>query len=210
MGQKIIDISPVLSEKTAVFPGDRAFSREVTMDFSKGDHLVLSSIRSTVHIGAHTDAPSHYHPYGESIEQRDLGIYMGPCQVVQVPTALGQRISIEDLGNTKIVTQRVLFKTRSFPDPNCWNHDFCSLSPSVVEFLAEANVLLVGIDTPSVDPESSKHLETHNMIYSKDMAILEGIVLDHVAVGIYDLIALPLKIRGGDASPVRAILIQKT
>ena len=208
MGQKIIDISPMLSEETAVFPGDKLFSREVTMDFSKNDHLVLSSISSTVHIGAHADAPSHYHPDGESIEKRDLSLYMGPCQVVQVPTVPGQRISVEDLGDTEIVSQRVLFKTQSFPNPNYWNSDFCSLSSAVVELLAAFDVLLVGVDTPSVDPESSKDLEAHNMIYSKDMAILEGIVLEHVEPGVYELVALPLRIRSGDASPVRAVLIQ--
>ena len=207
---KIIDISPMLSEKTAVFPGDKAFSRKVVMDFSKDDHLVLSSISSTVHIGAHVDAPSHYHPDGESIEQRNLSIYMGSCQVVEVPTAPGQRILVEDLGDTEMVSQRILFKTRSFPDPNCWNSDFCSLSPAIVEWLAALDVLLVGIDTPSVDPESSKDLEAHNMIYSKNMAILEGIILDHVEPGIYELVALPLRICGGDASPVRAVLIQKS
>ena len=209
MGRRIIDISPMLSEKTAVFPGDEGFSRKVVMDFPRGDHLVLSSISSTVHIGAHTDAPSHYHPDGESIEQRDLSIYVGPCQVIEVSTVLGQRVRVEDMGGTKVGHQRVLFKTRSFPDPNNWNSDFCSLSPELVEFLAAAGVLLVGIDTPSVDPESSQYLEAHKMIYSKNMAILEGIILDHVEGGVYELIALPLRIKKGDASPVRAILVQQ-
>lgn len=206
--EDIIDISPMLNEEMAVFPGDQAFSRDVIMDFSKGHHMVLSSIRFTVHIGAHTDAPSHYHPNGESIEKRDLSLYMGPCQVIQVSIAMGQRIRVEDLGGVKILKQRVLFKTQSFPDPYRWNSDFCSLSTELVEFLAESNVLLVGIDTPSVDPESSKDLEAHHMIYSKNMAILEGVVLDRVEPGVYSLVALPLKIQGGDASPVRAVLIK--
>ena len=209
MDQKIIDISPLLSEDTAVFPGDEPFSRKVVMDFSKGDHLVLSSIQSTLHIGAHVDAPSHYCPEGQSIEQRDLSLYIGPCQVIQVSVALGQRITVEDLEGVKIMAPRVLFKTGSFPNPDRWNSDFCSLSPVLVEFLADSGVLLVGLDTPSVDPELSKALEAHNAIASRDMAILEGVVLDHVEPGVYELVALPLKLRGADASPVRAVLIQR-
>ena len=209
MSEKIIDISPVLSERTAVFPGDEVFSRKVSMDFSKGDHLALSSIHSTVHIGAHVDAPSHYDVHGESIEKRDLSFYMGSCQVVEVSKELGQRIYVEDLRGKEIVSQRVLFKTGSFPNPNHWNSNFCSLSPDLIKYLAQSQVLLVGIDTPSIDPESSQKLESHQAIYSNNMAILEGIVLEGVEEGIYELIALPLKIQGGDASPVRAVLIQR-
>ena len=204
---KIIDISPTLSEETAVFPGDQVFSRDVAMDFSKGDHLALSSIRTTVHIGAHVDAPNHYHGEGEGIDQRDLGIYMGPCQVISVPTARGERIRQEDLGEKKIKAPRVLFHTGSFPNPNRWNDDFCSLCPNLVDFLATSGVILVGIDTPSIDPASSKKLEAHQKVYSNNMAILEGVVLNHVKEGLYKLIALPLKIDGGDASPVRAVLV---
>jgi arylformamidase len=106
-----------------------------------------------------------------------------------------------------IQAPRVLFKTGSFPDPEHFNTDFCSLSPELVDHLAQAGVVLVGLDTPSVDPVDSKALQAHNAIYRADMAILEGVVLDAIAPGVYTLIALPLKIEGGDASPVRAVLV---
>ena len=209
MKRRIIDISPVLSERTAVFPGDEPFSRKISMDFSQGDHLSLSSIHSTSHIGAHTDAPSHYHADGQSIEERDLSLYMGACQVVEILKSPSERIYVEDLkdGAKEIVSQRVLFKTTSFPNPNKWNSDFCSLSPSLIEYLAQSQVLLVGIDTPSIDPELSQNMESHQAVYSNNMAILEGIVLEGVEEGVYELIALPLRIQGGDASPVRAVLV---
>lgn len=209
MERRIIDISPVLSERTAVFPGDESFSRRISMDFSQGNHLSLSSIHSTAHIGAHVDAPSHYHADGQSIEERDLSLYMGACQVVEISKSPGERIYVEDLKDKakEIVSQRVLFKTMSFPNPNKWNSDFCSLSPSLIEYLAQSQVLLVGIDTPSIDPELSQSLESHQAVYSNNMAILEGIILDGVEEGVYELIALPLRIQGGDASPVRAVLV---
>ena len=103
-------------------------------------------------------------------------------------------------------TPRVLFATGSFPDPNAWNEDFSSLSPELVHLLADAGVRLVGIDTPSVDPSTSKALESHSAVAQRDLAILEGLVLDGVAPGLYRLMAFPLKLSGADASPVRAVL----
>lgn len=206
---KYYDLSPVLSSQTAVFPGDTPFSRQVEMDFSKGDHLTLSNIRTTVHIGAHTDAPSHYHRDGATIENQPLDRYWGDCQVLSVNLPRGARITPKDLGASKISAPRVLFKTRSFPNPNLWNGDFNSLSGPLVNFLADQGVLLVGIDTPSIDPAEDKILESHQAVYARGLAILEGIILDAVPEGIYHLAALPLPLASADASPVRAVLFPR-
>ena len=203
---RIIDISPLISPKTAVWPGDVAFQRSVAMDMKSGDNLTLSSVTTTVHIGAHTDAPNHYVVDGQAMSERTLEPYYGPCQVVRVSTARGQRIRPQDL-EAPITAERVLLVTDSFPDPNVFNEDFCSLSAELVDFLGEAGVVLVGIDTPSVDLFSDKELESHNAIARRDMAILEGVVLADVPSGTYTLIALPLNIEGADASPVRAVLV---
>ena len=202
--QVIYDISPDIGEKTAVWPGDQAFSRAVAMDMKGGDNLTLSSITTTVHIGAHVDAPSHYDRDGESIETRSLHYYMGPCQVVTVSVGRGARI---ESCPVKITAPRVLFRTDSFPNPNEFNTDFSALSPQLIDQLATAGVCLVGIDTPSVDLFDDKVLLSHNAIASNDMAILEGVVLAGVPDGVYNLIALPLKLAEADASPVRAVLI---
>lgn len=207
MTGQYIDISPVLRREIAVFPGDTPFERTVNMSFKEGQHLDLSDVRTTLHVGAHTDAPSHYHLEGKTIEERDLSLYMGPCQVIEVK-GKPSRIKPEDV-KEKIMAPRVLFKTNSFPDPDQWNDDFSALSPELIHFLKKENVVLVGIDTPSVDPATDKTLVSHKAIYENDMAILEGIVLTNVASGIYQLIALPLRIEGADASPVRAILLKE-
>ena len=203
-----IDISPLISERVAVFPGDTPFSRTVDLDFAKKDHLRLSHFTSTVHIGTHADAPSHYHPEGVSIEKRDIGLYLGAVRVVEVFPEKGTRILPEHFSHATIDVPRILFKTGSFPDPERWNEDFNSLSPETVRFLHGKGVRLVGIDTPSVDPCEDKELAAHKEIYSADMAILEGLVLSNVEQGLYSLIAPPLKIEGADASPVRAILVK--
>lgn len=205
----LIDISPVISPSIAVFPGDTPFSQNELLSFKKGDHLGLSSITTTVHLGAHADAPSHYDPKGESIESRDLNYYYGKAQVISVSLSPNERITPENLNNTEIKCQRVLFKTSSFTDPDKWRDDFNSLSPELIEYLDSKGVQLVGIDTPSVDPANDKELLSHKAIAQKDMAILEGIFLENVKEGIYTLMAFPLKIKGAEASPVRAVLLEE-
>ena len=205
---RLIDISPIISPQTAVWPGDVAFSQTFACRLSEGSNIDLSSIQTTVHIGAHCDAPSHYIENGESIESRDLDYYYGDAQVIHVDITQGERIMPSDIVD-EIKAPRVLFATQSMPDPNHFNMDFCALSPEVVHYLADRNVVLIGIDTPSVDPAKSKALESHKAVAKRNLAILEGIILSHVPAGIYTLSAFPLRIHGADASPVRAVLIQK-
>ena len=203
-----IDISPEVSERSAVFPGDAPYRRKVSLDFAKGDHLGLSSIETTVHVGAHADAPSHYDPKGQSIAQRRLDFYLGPCQVIGVKAAAGARLGPPDV-KIPIQAPRVLFKTGSWPDPDRWTTAFNSLSPELIEWLAGRGVVLVGIDTPSIDPHDSKALESHRAVFARDMAVLEGLTLRDAADGLYELVALPLRLKDADASPVRAVLIKK-
>jgi len=204
---RIIDISPLISERIGVWPGDVAYRRDPGLAIADGANIDLSAIHTTVHLGAHTDAPSHYLGGGVGIDQRDLDLYLGPCQVMAVSPARGERVQPDHVDG-RIAAPRVLFRTDSFPDPDSFNEDFCSLSPELVDWLAEQGVRLVGIDTPSIDPFSSKDLPTHAAVAKNDMAILEGIVLTQVPDGLYTLVALPLRLEGADASPVRAVLLE--
>jgi arylformamidase len=204
--REFYDISPEISARTAVFPGDTPFRRDVSLDFARGDNLLLSAITTTVHIGAHADAPNHYHRDGVGIGERDPRLYIGECQVISVSVPRGTRLKPSDLGGKTIRATRVLFRTGSYPDPERWNGDFNSFSPELVEALARGGVRLMGIDTPSIDPADDKRLETHNAVFRNDMAVLEGLVLDHVPEGVYTLAALPLRLKDADASPVRAVL----
>lgn len=202
----IFDISPLVSSSLAVFPGDQKFHRQIAMSFEKNDNLELSSILTTLHIGAHADAPSHYSPHGESIEARDLGLYMGRCQVLTATGSRNGRIYPEHLSQTP-EAKRILIRTKSFPNPEQWNSNFLALSPELIHELKQKNVCLVGIDTPSVDPADDKILETHQEIFRANIAVLEGLVLDRVYDGHYVLIAMPLRLKEAEASPVRAVLL---
>jgi len=174
----IIDISPILHNAMAVWPGDEPF-------VCSG-----SSISTTLHAGAHVDAPNHMLPDGGDITSWPLEIFVGRCNVIQIDADC---IEPRHLVAKTIDAPRVLFRT---------NRERAWLSPELIDALQ--GIVLVGIDTASVDHPQT--LDVHQLLASKKIASLEGIVLDGVAEGAYELIALPLRIRGGDASPVRAVL----
>lgn len=208
-GFRLIDISPEISPELAVFPGDTPFSNPTVVNFDQGNHYQVTQWKTTPHLGAHADAPVHYDPKGIGISERDLSYYYGPCQVIEVSLKPNERILPKDIQNKEIQAERVLFKTKSYPNPNKWNDDFNSLSPELIDYLHEKKVRLVGIDTPSVDLANDKILASHLKIHQYNFANLEGLVLAHVKEGLYTLSAFPLKIKNGDASPVRAVLIEE-
>jgi arylformamidase len=201
----IYDISPPIDAALAVWPGDTPPSREVVLDLARGDSVTLSTLHATVHLGAHADAPSHYGREAADIASRLIEPYLGPCEVIRVSVRRGARIVPADLPGP-VRAPRVLLATGSYPDAARFNEDFAALSAELVDHLQRAGAILVGIDTPSVDRFDSKELPAHQRCLAHDLAILEGLLLDHVPAGLYELIALPLRLVGFDASPVRAVL----
>lgn len=202
---KIFDITPPITPRLGVWPGDTPPERQVLLNIAKGDNVTLSSLRATVHLGAHADGPSHYGVQAPGIEHFGLDRYLGKCQIVRVAAPRGSRITSSQVLDG-ICAERVLFATETFPNPEQWNTDFAALAPELVDRLNDRGVRLVGIDTPSVDLMDDKQLLAHQRFLAHDMAILEGLVLREVPIGLYELIALPLPLIGFDASPVRAIL----
>jgi arylformamidase len=182
----------------------------VLLDIERGVNITLSTLRATVHLGAHADGPNHYGKGTPGIGERGLHYYIGACRVVEARVARGTRVRPEDVvgGLEQIREARVLIRTGTFPDPEKWNADFAALSVELIEALAGRGVVTIGIDTPSVDPQESNDLPAHQAMLRHDMAILEGLVLTDVEPGPYELIALPLKLMGFDASPVRAVLVE--
>jgi arylformamidase len=199
------DISPTISAAIPVWPGDTRFEASTTWQIGDGCPVHVSRMTMTTHLGAHTDAPSHYDPDGVSIEAVDLGAYIGPCRVIHcIGAALVEPGHIAHLLDG--VPPRVLLRTYERAPQQAWDSGFAAVSPAAIELLASKGVVLIGTDTPSLDPQDSKTLDAHHAVRRRRMAILEGVVLDAVAPGDYELIALPLKLAGMDASPVRAVL----
>lgn len=207
----IFDISPLIDHRLKVWPGDTPPAREVLCDVAAGANITLSTLRATVHLGSHVDGPNHYSAATPGVEAWPLERFWGLCHVIDAPVARapgGARTSLSHLRAAleSLHHPRVLLRTGSFPDPATFNEDFAGLDPALIDALAARGVQLIGIDTPSVDTFSSKDLPAHATCLRHDIAILEGLVLREVPPGIYELAALPLRLAGFDASPVRAAL----
>lgn len=202
----LIDITPVLSDRTHVYPGDNRPTREVLWRLEDGQPVTLSTLRTSVHVGAHADAPAHYGLGGRTMEQQPIDLYVGPCAVVRANPPRGGRLGLEHLEGELPETERLLIHTGTFDGFDIWNDDYCGLAPDFIDHLHERGVRLVGVDAPSVDTQDSKALPAHARFFANDMSIIEGLALGDVAPGAYELIALPLALEGFDGSPVRAIL----
>jgi arylformamidase len=201
----LYDLTPLISERLAVWPGDTPPRREVLCDMHHGDNITLSTLHGTVHLGAHADAPSHYGRDAPAIHERPLETYIGPCQVQRIACSPGTQI-VPAMLSGPIRAPRLLLATGTYSDPEHFREDFAALSSELIEALHAQGVRLIGVDTPSVDVFPSKDLPVHQACLRYDMAILEGLVLRGVPEGVYELIALPLRLEGFDASPIRAIL----
>ena len=199
------DISPTISSALPVWPGDTAFSAQPTWEIGGGCPVLVSRMTMTTHLGAHTDAPSHYDPAGADMASVDLTPYIGPCRVID---CIGQRLVGEaDLAPfLQGVPPRVLLRTYNYAPQSAWDAAFPAIAPAAIALLASHGVILIGTDAASLDPQDSKTLDAHHAVRAHRMAILEGVILDQVPAGDYELIALPLKLAGMDASPVRAVL----
>jgi arylformamidase len=200
------DISPVIGTGSPVFPGDTEFSLRWTWSIAPGCPVNVSEIAMSPHTGSHTDAPLHYAADGADIADVPLDFYLGACRVVHA-IDVGPLVEPVHLRHALDgVPARVLLRTARRARTDAWDPSFTAIAPATIDRLHASGVRLIGLDTPSIDPADSKTLDSHQRVRAHGMAILEGLVLDDVPEGDYELIALPLKIRGGDASPVRAVL----
>lgn len=200
------DISPSVSPATPVWPGDTPVSVERVWRMEAGSPVNVARLTLSPHTGAHCDAPLHYDADGAPIGAVPLDTYLGPCRVIHCigATPLVQPHHVEHALDA--LPPRVLLRTYRQAPLAQWDPDFCAVSPDTIALLAAHGVQLVGIDTPSLDPQDSKTMDAHNAVRRHGLAILEGIVLDQVDAGDYELIALPLRFAALDASPVRAVL----
>lgn len=203
---RLIDISQPVRPGFAGFPGDTAYAETRHFAIGPGCSVNVARITMSTHCGTHADAPLHYAPDGAPIGALALEPYVGPCRVIDA-RGPGALCTLDDIADKlDSAPPRILLRLAETTDPNRWPTGFRALSSDVIELLATRDVVLVGIDTPSVDPETSKDLPAHRAALRADMRILENLVLAHVAPGDYELLALPVNLAGLDAAPVRAVL----
>ena len=202
---RLWDISPCIAPDAPVFPGDAPYALRWTARIGPDCPVNLSAVTLSPHVGAHADAPLHYADDGASIDAVDLAPFLGPCRLIHA-IGCGPLITVDHLLHAADgLPQRVLVRTRE-QALTAWSDDFAAYAPDTVDWLAARGVRLIGLDTPSVDPATSKTLDSHAGLRRHDLRVLENLVLDAVPEGDYELIALPLKLAGACASPVRAVL----
>jgi arylformamidase len=204
----LLDISPPINSSTPVWPGDTTVGIERVWRIEAGSPVNVARVTLSPHTGAHADAPLHYDRDGAAIGAVALETYIGACRVLHCigATPVVKPEHIAPLLEQDDVPPRILLRTYERAPLDAWDEAFCAVAPETIDLLASRGVKLIGIDTPSLDPQNSKTMDAHHRIRAHGMAILEGLVLDAVAPGDYELIALPLKFSTLDASPVRAVL----
>jgi arylformamidase len=202
----LIDISPSLCVGMGVFPGDAAFAVGQTFTIGPDCPVNVASITMSTHCGAHVDAPLHYDQAGASIDMLGLDDFIGPARVIDA-RGKDPLCGFEEVASALHgAPPRLLFKLMGRGDEMAWPTGFRALAPETVERLAQLGTRLIGVDVPSIDPETSKSLPSHMVCRRHDLRIVENLALADVAPGDYELIALPLKLKGLDAAPVRAVL----
>ena len=203
-----IDISVPLRNGMVVWPGDAPFERTNALEIAKGKQCNLSQISTTAHIGTHMDAPCHYLEGAAGMDAMPITASVGRARVIQIrdPEVI-RTAELEPFHLAK--GERVLFKTRN--SEHCWKTDhfqkkYVHIAPATAHYLAERGVQTVGVDYLSVGGFESGGPETHRILLGAGIWIIEGLNLEHVEPGEYELVCLPLKIIGGDGAPARAVL----
>lgn len=200
------DISPPVHAGAPVFPGDTRYTQQWAARIGPGCPVNVSALTLSPHVGAHADAPLHYDPDGLPIGEVPLDAFIGPCRVIHA-IGVGALVQPGHLAHAVAgLPPRVLVRTYARMPQAAFDDLLPAFAPETVEWLAGLGVALIGIDSASIDPASSKTLDSHQMIRRHGLRVLENLLLDDVPEGDYELIALPLKLTTADASPVRAVL----
>lgn len=200
-----IDISQVLHDKIPVWPGDTPFEYKVSWGMEESGSVNVGQVTMSTHTGTHIDAPFHFESDGKKVIDLDFQLYIGVALVIHVdkPASIGlKELEGIDISGVK----RLLIRTDSWQDKTVFPEFIPHIDPELAAYLAEQGVQLLGLDLPSVDPLDSMELNAHHELNNHGIHILEGLVLDQIEPGEYELAALPLPLEQGDGSPVRAVI----
>ena len=206
-----VDVSAALDPATTpVYEGDAPMAFRFLKDMRAGDALTLSALSLGSHSGTHVDAPMHFVPGGAPVDRLPLGPLIGPARVLDIPDGV-RAIDAAELGrHAWRGAPRVLFRTRSshrgWMRSPTFHRDFAYIAPDAAQLLADAGVQLVGIDYISAAQFGAPAPATHRILLGTGIPIVEGLVLEGVGAGDYDLIVLPIKVAGHEGAPARAVL----
>jgi arylformamidase len=206
-----IDATATLDPATTpVYEGDAPMKFDFLKDMRNGDALTLSAYSMGAHSGTHIDAPMHFVRDGASIDKVPLDPLIGPARVIDIPDAVQSIDAVELNRHQWRGASRVIFRTRStqrgWMHSSTFHRDFAYIAPDAAQLLADAGVKLVGIDYISAEQFGAPAPKTHRTLLGKGIPIVEGLALEGVRAGDYDLIVLPIKVGGHEGAPARAVL----
>jgi arylformamidase len=205
---RAIDVSMPLFEGMPAFPGDPPFRSEPLLRVGRGEPYDLSQLTLGSHAGTHIDPPSHFFPGAPAADAVDLSTLCGEAFVLEAATR-GRAIVDGELDRVPPGTHRLLLKT---PNSARWARrleffeDFVGLEPAGAERLLARGVRLVGIDALSIETDTTGAFPVHRALLGRGVVVLEGLLLDAIPEGPCELVCLPLRLRGGDGGPARALI----
>ena len=205
---RIHDVTRLISEDMTVYKDreSKKIKRTVVADYEKADYYE-SRMDMDMHCGTHIDAPLHMIKGGDTIEKYDLSKFIGDCKVFDL-TDVDEAIRKKDIENLDIQKDDiVIFKTKNSFDQG-YNPKFVYIEEDAAMYLSEKGIKTVGIDAMSIERDKKEH-PSHKIILGANIGVIEDLYLKNVGQGQYFLSALPLNIRGSEASPIRAVLIEK-
>ena len=205
---KIHDVTRLISEDMTVYKDreSKKIKRTVVADYEKADYYE-SRMDMDMHCGTHIDAPLHMIKGGDTIEKYDLSKFIGDCKLFDL-TDVDEAIRKKDIENLDIQKDDiVIFKTKNSFD-EVYNPKFVYIEEDAAMYLSEKGIKTVGIDAMSIERDKKEH-HSHKIILGANIGVIEDLYLKDVSEGQYFLSALPLNIRGSEASPIRAVLIEK-
>lgn len=211
MSKTYYDVSVTLTNKTVVYEGDPPIKIEEMSQMAKGDPYNLSLLTFGSHTGTHMDAPKHFCDDRRAVDELSLEYFLGKAKVFDMGTV--NVIDLDSVKNRAIEQgDRILFKTKNsrLMRANVFARDYVYISPEAAQYLVEKEILTVGIDYLTVEQYGVTLPLTHKAFLSHDIVILEGLDLSDVDEGEYELISLPIKLGGGNGSPMRTVLVKDT
>ncbi len=200
-----IDVSQQLDEHVATWPGDTPFTYQVNWSKEESGSVNVGKFSMSIHTGTHIDAPFHFDSEGKKVIDLDVNLYIGTAKVIHIEGK--SSIGIFDLSQVDLKgVKRLLIRTGAWQNRAVFPSVIPYVEKEAAAYLAQCGIRLLGLDLPSVDPLDSKELSAHHALAKHNIHILEGLVLDDVETGDYELAALPLALAEADGSPVRAVL----
>jgi arylformamidase len=207
---RIFDISLAIAPGGMVYPGNPPIAIEAQQALARGDGANVSALSFGSHTATHVDAAKHFFDDGQTVDELPLDRLVGACEVIELDDTV-MSIGRKELDAHRLDgVKRILFKTRNsrvLQKQSEFAKDYTYVAPDAAEHLVSLGVEVVGVDYLSVEQFHSGHHRTHRTLLGAGVVIIEGLALDGVPPGKYQLVCLPLKLRGLDGAPARAILV---